>query len=223
METTNVNLPRSPVGEPLLLAVQRLVLDEMADRTPLIDRTARRLEMSPRTLQRRLRASGTTFSDLLEQVRTQQACGLLHEPNRSLAAIADALGFSEHSAFTRAFKRWTGMTPAQFRDDSPSAPITRSSSTGERLEVTARAGLDQTMALVQADDARPHAQVCLGEHKARQEQERRSHVGFVHSTERNVEASKASQSGSSSMPGNASNSSTAPHPPIASWPAGSVI
>lgn len=81
----------------------------------LIERTARRLGMSSRTLQRRLRASGTSFSDLLQRKREFCAIDMLCEGRRPLAEIADALGFSEHSAFTRAFKRWTGTSPASFR------------------------------------------------------------------------------------------------------------
>jgi AraC-like DNA-binding protein len=81
----------------------------------LIARTARRLGMSARTLQRRLRASGTSFSDLLRRKREFCAVDMLCQGQRSIAEIADALGFSEHSAFTRAFKRWTGSSPAHFR------------------------------------------------------------------------------------------------------------
>lgn len=81
----------------------------------LIARTARRLGMSARTLQRRLRASGTSFSDLLRRKREFCAVDMLCQGQHSIAEIADALGFSEHSAFTRAFKRWTGSSPARFR------------------------------------------------------------------------------------------------------------
>jgi AraC-like DNA-binding protein len=84
----------------------------------LIARTARRLGMSSRTLQRRLRAAGTSFSDLLRRKREVRAVGMLCQGERSLAEIADALGFSEHSAFSRAFKRWTGVAPARFRSTS---------------------------------------------------------------------------------------------------------
>lgn len=84
----------------------------------LIARTARRLGMSSRTLQRRLRAAGTSFSDLLRRKREFRAVDMLCQGERSLAEIADALGFSEHSAFSRAFKRWTGTPPARFRSAS---------------------------------------------------------------------------------------------------------
>jgi AraC-like DNA-binding protein len=81
----------------------------------LIARTARRLGMSARTLQRRLRASGTSFTHLLQQLRERSACRLLRQDDRRLSEIAEQLGFSEHSAFSRAFKRWTGTSPGQFR------------------------------------------------------------------------------------------------------------
>jgi AraC-like DNA-binding protein len=100
--------------DPMLARVEQLVSEALGS-LPQVDKTARRLGMSARTLQRRLRASGTTFSDLLERVLERKARRLLMQRERTLTDIADELGFSEQSAFQRAFKRWTGTTPAQFR------------------------------------------------------------------------------------------------------------
>ncbi len=100
--------------DPVLAAVRRVVMEDPSS-APLIERTARKLGMSARSLQRRLRASGTTFSQVLEEARAQYARKLLVERESSLNEIAGALGFSEHSAFSRAFKRWTGDTPSRFR------------------------------------------------------------------------------------------------------------
>lgn len=83
---------------------------------PSLEQTARRLGMAPRTLRRRLKQEGTRFSDLLETARRRDALRLLD--NRKLAAheVAEMLGYVDAANFTRAFRRWTGQTPTQYRD-----------------------------------------------------------------------------------------------------------
>jgi AraC-like DNA-binding protein len=76
---------------------------------------AKRLAMSERTLQRRLAEAGTSYVDLLSEVRSDLAKDYLKSSRTSLTEIAWLLGFSEQSAFSRAFKRWTGSSPAQYR------------------------------------------------------------------------------------------------------------
>lgn len=76
---------------------------------------SRRVGLSRRVLMRKLAAEGQTLSGLLEEFRKQQAMYLLTETDIPLKNMADKLGFSEQSAFYRAFKRWTGNTPLQFR------------------------------------------------------------------------------------------------------------
>ncbi len=73
--------------------------------------------MSPRTLQRRLREESTSFQDVVDSVREELARITMANPKYSLGEVAYLLGFSEISAFTRAFKRWTGMTPSRWRDE----------------------------------------------------------------------------------------------------------
>lgn len=72
---------------------------------------ARRVGMSPRNLQRRLIAEGTSYKQLLDETRLLLARGYVEEGRRSFQEIAYLLGFSEPSAFSRAFKRWTGSSP----------------------------------------------------------------------------------------------------------------
>jgi AraC-like DNA-binding protein len=79
---------------------------------------ARRLGLSRRALRRKLSAEGCTLSGLLENFRKEQALHLLVDQAMPLKQISDRLGFSEPSAFHRAFKRWTGTTPQQFRLDA---------------------------------------------------------------------------------------------------------
>src|SRR5262249_54022453 len=80
-----------------------------------LDEVARRLGMSPRTLTRRLAAEGVTFAGLLDRLRLDLARRHLREPDLSISQIAWLLGYQEASAFTHAFKRWTGKTPRQAR------------------------------------------------------------------------------------------------------------
>ncbi|MCH8180770.1 MAG: AraC family transcriptional regulator [Proteobacteria bacterium] len=76
---------------------------------------ARAHHTSPRTLQRRLCEQGTSFQQLLDDTRRHLAEGHLKDAQLDLAEIALLLGYSEQSAFTRAFRAWTGLPPAQWR------------------------------------------------------------------------------------------------------------
>ncbi|HVK77274.1 MAG TPA: helix-turn-helix transcriptional regulator [Kofleriaceae bacterium] len=76
---------------------------------------ARRLGMSERTLQRRLKDEGTTFAVLVDEVRTDLARMYLADDRLAVYEVAFLLGFSEPSAFNRAFKRWLGTSPREYR------------------------------------------------------------------------------------------------------------
>ena len=77
--------------------------------------TARALSMHRRTLNRRLKAQGTTFQTLLDRVRLEAARQLLEGTRLPLDDIAASLGYASVSPFMRSFRRWTGMTPGQWR------------------------------------------------------------------------------------------------------------
>jgi AraC-like DNA-binding protein len=70
---------------------------------------------SARTFQRQLEEERTSFSELLADVRRSQTFRRLKEQNVTIAAIATDLGYSDQASFTRAFRRWTGTPPGQFR------------------------------------------------------------------------------------------------------------
>ena len=74
-----------------------------------------------RTLSRRLRAEGTAYRRLTDEVRFEIACRLLSNRSMTFAQIATTLGYSEASAFTRAFRRWSGQSPAAWRSEHGSA------------------------------------------------------------------------------------------------------
>jgi AraC-like DNA-binding protein len=80
---------------------------------------ARELEVGPRALQRRLAAEGRTFRDVVDDARRELAKQYLADRGHSLAQVALLLGFSEQASFHRAFVRWTGMTPGEFRREAP--------------------------------------------------------------------------------------------------------
>jgi len=99
----------------LVGAVRGLLRGLLAVRKTTASDVARQLGIHPRTLNRRLHDEGTTFHDELDGVRYAAARQYLAESTMSLAAIATALEYADASAFSRAFKRWSGRTPAQWR------------------------------------------------------------------------------------------------------------
>jgi AraC-like DNA-binding protein len=107
-----------PEIESLGGVVQSVLSLDLERGVPSVHDVARRLGLSSRTLQRRLTAEGLSFSDVVERTRESAARRLLKERNLALAEVAELLGFSDQSAFTRAFKAWSGTTPAEFRRQS---------------------------------------------------------------------------------------------------------
>lgn len=96
-------------------AVARILMEELRGGDPSLERVAKRMAMSPRTLQRRLRDEQSSFADVLDRTRKHFASCYLQERGLQLTEIAYLLGFSEQSAFTRAFQRWYGVSPTQYR------------------------------------------------------------------------------------------------------------
>jgi AraC-like DNA-binding protein len=104
-----------PRQDTLVDRLRTLIRDELNGGDASIDRLAVKLGMSGRTLQRKLREHGTSHQELLDQMRSALAMRYLREPEMAICEVAYLLGFSESSALHRAFKRWTGMTPSEFR------------------------------------------------------------------------------------------------------------
>jgi AraC-like DNA-binding protein len=83
-----------------------------------LEEVARRVSASPRTVQRLLREEGTTYHAEVDAVREALARTWLADPRRTLHDVAISLGFADQSAFSRAFTRWTGVSPGRFRRGS---------------------------------------------------------------------------------------------------------
>ncbi|MGQ0621404.1 MAG: AraC family transcriptional regulator ligand-binding domain-containing protein [Panacagrimonas sp.] len=82
---------------------------------PSLEQTAEVLHMTERTLRRRLQDEGTSYSTLLDEARRRDAVRLLGNPNVEIGTIAERLGYNDSANFTRAFRKWAGMAPSQFR------------------------------------------------------------------------------------------------------------
>jgi AraC-like DNA-binding protein len=102
-------------------ALRELCLRDGFEHELTLESAAHRLHLSPRTLQRRLREEGTSHQEVIDDSRRHLASRMLVQSGLGIAEVAFALGFSEPSGLHRAFKRWTGMTPAEYRRAARSA------------------------------------------------------------------------------------------------------
>ena len=96
--------------------VQSIILDNLPDGQVTDRLVASELNLSERSMQRRLKEHKTTFRYLLEGVREMVAKQYIENPVNRMSDIAFLLGFSEQSAFSRAFKKWTGKSPVEYRN-----------------------------------------------------------------------------------------------------------
>ncbi|EMF00342.1 AraC family transcriptional regulator [Streptomyces mobaraensis NBRC 13819 = DSM 40847] len=104
--------------------------DHRPARLPEATETAARLAVSPATLRRRLAAEGTSYRRVKDQVRRDAALSSLAAGREPTTELAARLGFSETTAFHRAFRRWTGTTPGTYRRQSPAPAPTSTSPSG---------------------------------------------------------------------------------------------
>ena len=93
-----------------------LIKEQYRGQRPSLDVIARSLQMSGRSLRRHLQHNGVNFTQLLDEIQHEIADMLLKQPSLSVKRIALQLGFDEPSSFSRAYKRWSGISPAQFRE-----------------------------------------------------------------------------------------------------------
>jgi AraC-like DNA-binding protein len=107
-------LAQHPPGSALVSDVRQLLTAQMAAGMR-IDVVARSLAMTPRTLQRKLKDEGTSFDALRDATRRHAAEALLSDSTLSIGEVTYLLGYSEPTAFHRAFRRWHRLTPQEFR------------------------------------------------------------------------------------------------------------
>ena len=103
--------------------LQQLLMQAVHEGAAQIDEIAHQLGLSTRGLQRKLKERGYSFEQRLAQVRYTLALQYLKDQTLGLAEIAVMLGYSEQSAFQRAFKGWSGQTPQQYRKENQNAAI----------------------------------------------------------------------------------------------------
>lgn len=100
---------------PLSREIEQLLLSSGPENLPTASDVAGQLNMSPRTLHRRLTAEGTSFQQLKDDLRREVAVHYMQRDELSIDAIAAVMGFQDNSAFYRSFKKWTGTSPGKYR------------------------------------------------------------------------------------------------------------
>ncbi|MFI5308313.1 MAG: AraC family transcriptional regulator [Polyangiales bacterium] len=108
-------LAELPRAESMTEKVRDLIAKELEGGSPSVATIAHRLHTSPRTLGRKLEHEGASFKELLDDLRRRLALRYVGGQDLGLSEIAFLLGFSQSAAFHRAFKRWTGQTPLEYR------------------------------------------------------------------------------------------------------------
>ena len=103
-------------------AICRLIETLLPGGYPVIDEVAQLLRVSPRTLQRLLNEQGCSYSGLVERCRSRLASESLRQTQDAVRDIAVFLGYRDTSSFSRAFRRWTGTAPRDFRNQSLGQP-----------------------------------------------------------------------------------------------------
>ena len=116
----------APVPDPrdIVKCVEHLIRLALLEDRPRVDWVARKMDLSGRSLQRHLSIHNTTFEAVMDRVLTRHATTLLEQGETQITQVAMQLGYADPSHFVRAFRRWTGQTPGEFRR---SLGITRSS------------------------------------------------------------------------------------------------
>jgi AraC-like DNA-binding protein len=106
----------TPKIQDLVHEVRELIIGKLPKGSANIDAVADELNMSNKTLERRLADRGQSFSALLDETRCKTAKHYLEETDMRVSQIAYMAGYTEPAALVRAFRRWTGTTPMKFRD-----------------------------------------------------------------------------------------------------------
>lgn len=123
----------------LLVRMRRVLRNLILGGGGSLDEVARIFSMHRRTLNRRMRQRGLSFQELMEESRYDLARQLLRETEMSASTIAHVLNYSDLSAFSRAFRRWSGTSPTRWRaDTAPPPPPGRRGRTGRPRTIVAK-------------------------------------------------------------------------------------
>lgn len=106
-----MNKPDIPISQ-----IRDVIVEMLPGGHPTLEMVAAQLNISARTLQRRLKVNDMTHSQLVHQLRIVKACQLLAQHDMQINHIARETGFATPSAFSRAFHSWTGTSPREFRN-----------------------------------------------------------------------------------------------------------
>lgn len=101
-------------GNTLALQIRTHVLARLAEGVPLLPSVAKKLGLSARTLRRRLAEARSSYAELVDEARRERALTLAHRAELDVGRLAELTGFTDASAFARAFRRWTGQRPREF-------------------------------------------------------------------------------------------------------------
>jgi len=110
-----LELAKLPQAEGVALKVLEALQRRIGQASLAVDYVAQDLDLSKRTLQRRLQQQGENFAQLRDSLRFHYAIKFLIDEHMSVDAVSKSLDFSDRTSFTNAFKRWTGLSPSVFR------------------------------------------------------------------------------------------------------------
>jgi AraC-like DNA-binding protein len=118
--TSRANEPQADYSSGTMTEdLRRVLRTELLRDTCSAATIARLFSMHRRTLSRHLRTEGLAFRQVANEIRFEIACELLENTDMALSQVAAVLRYSEPSAFTRAFRRWSGQTPSAWRNTHP--------------------------------------------------------------------------------------------------------
>jgi AraC-like DNA-binding protein len=120
-----VNKLVDELDEPFVTLVHRAIAAQLTRGDLSQRRIGRCLALSPRSLQRKLHQHGLKYTTLVHETRKSVAARLLLDPSRSVAEVANAVGYQDVSSFTRMFKRWTGLSPRTYRERQRALNVVR--------------------------------------------------------------------------------------------------
>ncbi|MGD1700423.1 helix-turn-helix domain-containing protein [Dapis sp. BLCC M229] len=133
IDITLLSLTQAPTDSPYLFSLinistpatdfvgslRQVIQSSSIKKYPTLSEVAKITGISSRTLQRRLREVGVSYNEVINQIQFERAKTLLKDSHLNLREISEQLGYSTQAHFSRAFKRWTGITPQSFRQLSP--------------------------------------------------------------------------------------------------------